>query len=439
MRERVSVAETGQEAPARKAPVAPSVHAILALQRASGNYATTQLLRARSGASSAPGYTGGEDDYEDEFDEFDGDDESSQYLWKPHPITLGDFMGPALAEMEKRDAQAKPKQKEPEKPDPDAEAKARAEAKAKAKGEQVAFREQRKQQLVQVLQPHKGQINKLTALGYQHGELGELTAWKRHLATSLFTAKGYDVEISWAQNQLPGLLKAATATAKRLIALKPTFTSLEQNCNTLVGDVKVFDLACRKFEASGCNAQRLLTHLSIKVPGIQLLPFTCPQLVQNCTILLANVKTYHVDAAEGESTYLGEQVTTCMATMTSAIRILDSCRFVRCAPTVLKRLSGVALLNTCELATSGVNYSGNNRHHLRFKLKGWESIRGEGGAIVIFRFQDGVLEIGNTGQHDSAAGKSTYVLDEGSVPQTGFTDVLLFKDTADKFHLDAMK
>ena len=444
MSERVFVAEAGQEARARTAPVVRPVHAILALQRASGNYATTQLLRARTGASSALGYTGGEDDYEDEYDEFDDDDETSQYLWKPHPITLGDF-SPALVEME-RAAEARAKARAAAKA-----ARAAAKAKAreaykekkreadKAEGK-VAQKAHRKRLLEQLLRPQIDEISRLTAPGYPDDVFRELTAWKHRLASIKFTTvEGFDVEISWVQNQLPGILKAAKATETRRTALRPTFTSLRQNCDTLTADLKVFDLACGKFEAFGCSAQRLLTHLSIGVPGIQLLPVTCQQLVQSCTTLLATVSTYHVDEAEAASTDFVEQITTCMATMTSAIRILESCRFVRCAPTVLMRLSGVMLFNTCELATIGTSYSGNNRHQLKFGLKGWESIRGAGGAIAIFRFKDGVLEIGNTGRHESAGSKSTYVLDVGSVPQTDFIDVLLFKDEADEFHLDAMK
>lgn len=452
MRERASRRPESSVDDEPRVPKAPQAAGILALQRASGNHATSRLLRARNAPSQA--LEDLEEDEDDELEDEDIDPEAAAYLWTPRPITLADFISPedmalldAPAPVQQPPEQRKePEKKEPEKKAPDKKdepPEPKDEEAEKRKAERQARAKAARERFQKALLPSRPEIIQLCGLGYAHGAIAELTArWKYITALASPTLSQIEHEADWAENDLPVLLPKARAEGLQVVALQKDLKLLDGHCSTLAASFKRFTVALGALDSLGCPAKLLLTRLAPTMPKLLDLSSTCPMLFMSCESLLQYAMTYEVTVAQSECTDLIASIAGCASDLTAAIRLVESCRIIRCDPKVLKLFSSpLRIFNTCELALGGPAFTGNNRHALSYGLTGWESIRAEGATVVLFRFTSaGVLEIGNMAQHvPNGPGKWTYELEAGQEPQTDFINVLVFRDPSDQFHMDALK
>jgi hypothetical protein len=119
------------------------------------------------------------------------------------------------------------------------------------------------------------------------------------------------------------------------------------------------------------------------------------------------------------------------AVLEAAQRMLDSMTVVSMGKGVQAYLSAQAERNVAELAVEGPGGSGHNLHPLSRGMKGWWSLRAEGGRIVIVRWSNDAppLQVARTGAHDTGSGGDVYKYDQTLADD--FSPVLAWTD-ADK-------
>jgi hypothetical protein len=119
------------------------------------------------------------------------------------------------------------------------------------------------------------------------------------------------------------------------------------------------------------------------------------------------------------------------AVLEGAQRMLDSMTVVSMGKGVQAYLSAQAERNVAELAVEGPGGSGHNLHPLSRDMKGWWSLRAEGGRIVIVRWSNDAppLQVARTGAHDTGSGGDEYKYDQTLADD--FSPVLAWTD-ADK-------
>jgi mRNA-degrading endonuclease YafQ of YafQ-DinJ toxin-antitoxin module len=112
------------------------------------------------------------------------------------------------------------------------------------------------------------------------------------------------------------------------------------------------------------------------------------------------------------------------ALLETAQRMLDSMCVLSMGKGVRAYLSATGERNVAELATAGPGGAGHNLHPLSKDMKGWWSLRAEGGSIIIVRWSNDAppLQVARTGTHDTGSGGDIYKYDQTLA--TEFTPLL---------------
>src|SRR4051794_1790700 len=100
------------------------------------------------------------------------------------------------------------------------------------------------------------------------------------------------------------------------------------------------------------------------------------------------------------------------ANLVAATTSLEGMAVIDIGAGVAPDLTDIGEQNIGAMALGGAGFTGNNLHALTDDLKGWSSIRAEGGRVIIVRWNGAKWQVGATAKHVQTSNGWTYELDK---------------------------